>query len=107
STASGARRYPSAKCAVPQSTAVTVTRLRSAGGRSVTHSPTCRSIHFSVREPAVAGEARAVAFTAVVGVATLLLSQAPRDAAAHRPHNARMHRTRIAVQFKHPDASRS
>src|SRR5262245_36802038 len=50
STAIGARRYTSAKCAVAQSTTVTVTRLRSIGGRSATHSPTCRSIHFTVCE---------------------------------------------------------
>ncbi|EPQ77135.1 hypothetical protein MMMB2_1797 [Mycobacterium marinum MB2] len=43
-------------------------RLRSAGGRSATQSPTCRSIHFCVLEPGEAGCAGTVAVTAVAAL---------------------------------------
>src|SRR6202000_884149 len=80
STAIGARRYTSAKCAVAQSTTVTVTRLRSAGGRSATHSPTCRSIHFSFRDSG--GVAAALAVVGSIGIAA-------------RPHHRRRARSRL------------
>ena len=126
STAIGARKYTSAKCAVPQSTTVTVTRLRSAGGRSATHSPTCRSIHFSVREPDVAGEAGPVAAAAAALVGPVggavpdvepawmpFVAHDVSDATANGTHNAGMLRTRItaprsrriAVKSRHPGVS--
>ena len=67
---------------------VTVTRLRSAGGRSATQSPTCRSIHFTVREPGGGGAATAGAVAQV----------ASNDTAA-RPQSTWRLRTRIAAVY--------
>src|ERR1700742_1997899 len=86
STAIGARRYTSAKCAVAHSTTVTVTRLRSAGGRSATQSPTCRSIHFAVC--VLSGTGAAVAVT---------VAQAPSSEIAITPHTVCTHRITISV----------
>ena len=115
STAIGARKYTSAKCAVPQSTTVTVTRLRSVGGRSATHSPTCRSIHFSVREPDVAGEAGPVAAAAAalvgpVGARPLTSSRhgccSWRRTPAMRPPTGRITQETLAPALRPPRSHR-
>src|SRR6478609_600751 len=67
-TATGSRTYTSAMCGVVQSTTVTMTRLKSPGGRLARQSPTCSSTQFLVRA-LCGGGAGAVVAVAVAACA--------------------------------------